>query len=149
MNQLSWFANEPAAIMKYYVDSTEQLVTEIFVKNIRVSVSFYQRLGFQLLRDGGDFVELTWEEHRLFLAEISAVHDAELKPTDLHSSGIYPVANVRVMVADVDSYWSMVQQMGARVILPIADRYYGLRDFTIADPDGFGVRFASRLNDGV
>jgi hypothetical protein len=30
-------------------------------------------------------------------------------------------------------------------VTAIGDRYYGLRDFTIADPDGFGVRFASPL----
>jgi len=36
-------------------------------------------------------------------------------------------------------------ELGARVIDPIAERYYGLRDFTIADPDGFGIRFATRL----
>jgi len=29
--------------------------------------------------------------------------------------------------------------------VPLGDRYYGLRDFTLADPDGFGVRFASML----
>ena len=37
--------------------------------------------------------------------------------------------------------WSLL----ARIVVPIANRYYGLRDFTIADPDGFGVRFASDL----
>jgi uncharacterized glyoxalase superfamily protein PhnB len=49
------------------------------------------------------------------------------------------------MVSDVDEYWKRVNEMGARIIVPLADRYYGLRDFTIADPDGFGVRFASVL----
>src|SRR5437588_535372 len=43
------------------------------VRDMRSSVEFYRRLGFELLRDGGDFVELTWEDHRLFLAEPSAV----------------------------------------------------------------------------
>jgi hypothetical protein len=33
------------------------------------------------------------------------------------------------------------------VLAPIGDRDYGLRDFTILDPDGFGQRFASLLND--
>jgi uncharacterized glyoxalase superfamily protein PhnB len=37
--------------------------------------------------------------------------------------------------------------MGARIIVPIADRYYGLRDFIIADPNGFGVRFATALEE--
>ena len=129
--------------MSRYVDSTEQLVTEILVRDIERSVEFYSRLGFALLRDGGDFVEMTWEDHRLFLAELSAFPDtggaAEATPPR------FPVANVRVMVANVDDYWKLANDIGAQVIIPIGDRYYGLRDFTIADPDGFGVRFASLL----
>jgi catechol 2,3-dioxygenase-like lactoylglutathione lyase family enzyme len=129
--------------MSRYVDSTEQLVTEIVVRDIGRSVEFYERLGFQLLRDGGDFVELTWEDHRLFLAELSAFRDApDAAPV---TPPPFPLANVRVMVSDVDEYWKRVNEMGARIIVPLADRYYGLRDFTIADPDGFGVRFASVL----
>jgi catechol 2,3-dioxygenase-like lactoylglutathione lyase family enzyme len=129
--------------MSKYVDSTEQLVTEIMVKDIRHSTNFYRLLGFQLLRDGGDFVELAWEDHRLFLAEISAVHDLPELP--LQPAPAFPSANVRVMVRDVDHYWKIANDIGAKIIVPIADRYYGLRDFTIADPDGFGIRFASNL----
>ena len=61
--------------MGRYVDPTEQLVTEIVVRDIRRSIEFYRFLRFELLRDGGDFVELTWEDHRLFLAELSAFHE--------------------------------------------------------------------------
>lgn len=129
--------------MNRYVDPTEQLVTEIVVKDIRRSIDFYRQLGFELLRDGGDFVELTWENHRLFLAEISAFPDAHgAEPPQVPP---LPLANVRVMVRDVDEYWKVVNEIGARIIIPLADRYYGLRDFTVADPDGFGVRFASML----
>jgi catechol 2,3-dioxygenase-like lactoylglutathione lyase family enzyme len=53
--------------MNRYVDPTEQLVTEIMVRDIKHSTVFYRRLGFALLRDGGSFVELTWEEHQLLL----------------------------------------------------------------------------------
>ncbi|MGH7899727.1 MAG: VOC family protein [Candidatus Binatia bacterium] len=126
------------------VDSTEQLVTEIVVSDIKRSVEFYRALGFELLRDGGDFVELTWEDHRLFLAELSAFHGVE--HPEPPPSPAFPPANVRVMVRDVDHHWRVANQLGARVVVPIADRYYGLRDFTIADPDGFGVRFASQLD---
>ena len=49
------------------------------------------------------------------------------------------------MVPDVDRYWTLCQEMQARIVAPIGNRYYGLRDFTVADPDGYGVRFASRL----
>ena len=129
--------------MSVYVDPREQLVTEIVVRDIRRSVDFYSRLGFELLRDGGDFVELTWEDHRLFVAELSAFH--EVHDVELPAPPKFPLANVRVMVPNVDEYWKLANEIGARIIVPIADRYYDLRDFIIADPDGFGVRFASML----
>ena len=133
--------------MSPYVDPTEQLVTEIVVKDIKSSVAFYRRLGFDVLRDGGDFVELTWEDHRLFLAEVSAFRDAT--SASLVTPPPFPLANIRVMVPNVDEYWKLVNEIGAHIIIPIADRYYGLRDFTIADLDGFGVRFASLLQSEV
>ena len=129
--------------MNRYVDSTEQLVTEIVVSDIRRSTEFYRRLGFSLLRDGGDFVELTWDNHRLFLAERSAFRDVD--HGEVPAPPRFPLANIRVMVPKVDDHWELANQIGARIIAPIADRYYGLRDFIIADPDGFGVRFASIL----
>ena len=129
--------------MSSYVDPTEQLVTEIVVRNIRRSTDFYCRLGFRLLRDGGDFVELTWEDHRLFLAELSAFRQVDR--LELPTPPPFPLANVRVMVSDVDHHWRLANDIGVRIIIPLADRYYGLRDFTVADPDGFGIRFASVL----
>ncbi len=123
--------------MNRYVDPTEQLVTEIFVRDIRKSTAFYRRLGFGLVRDDGDFVELAWEGHRLFLDE---------RP-DMGPVPDTVQANVRVMVPDVDRYWELAREMGARVLAPIQDKSYGLRDFVIADPDGFAVRLATRLED--
>jgi len=123
--------------MERYVDPTQQLVTEIFVRDIEKSTAFYRRLGFALVRDDGDFVELTWEGHLLFLderADMGPVPDATQ-------------ANIRVMVPDVDRYWDLAAEIGARVLAPIEDKYYGLRDFAIADPDGFAVRFATRLEE--
>ena len=129
--------------MSDYVHPTEQLVTEIVVRDMRRSAAFYRALGFELLRDGGDFMELTWEDHRLFLAELSAFHD--VNGVDVPARPAFPSANVRVMVPSVDDYWKLANEIGAPVVVPIADRYYGLRDFLIADPDGFGVRFATIL----
>jgi catechol 2,3-dioxygenase-like lactoylglutathione lyase family enzyme len=117
------------------VDSTEQLVVELFVRDLRRSVAFYRALGFDLREEKATFAALVWEDHRLFLDQRDNLPQA---PTT-------PVMNVRVMVPDVDRVWQRVRELGLRVIAPIADRPYQLRDFTIADPDGFGVRFGSRL----
>jgi catechol 2,3-dioxygenase-like lactoylglutathione lyase family enzyme len=119
-----------------YVPSTEQLVVEVYVRDLQRSIGFYRALGFEVQSAEPDFVELAWENHRFFL---------ESRP-DLPASFEHPQANARIMVPDVDRYWDIALQLGARVIKPIADRYYGLRDFTIADPDGFGLRFGTSLS---
>jgi catechol 2,3-dioxygenase-like lactoylglutathione lyase family enzyme len=129
--------------MATYVSPIHQLVTEIVVRDIRRSTEFYRHLRFEFLRDGGGFAELAWEEHRLFLAELSAFRD--VRQVELPAVPAFPLANVRVMVPNVDDYWKRANEIGARIVIPIADRYYGLRDFLIADPDGFGVRFAGPL----
>jgi len=131
--------------MNRYVPAAEQLVTEIVVRDIKRSTEFYRRLGFDLLRDDGEFVELTWEDHRLFLAELSAFHLTE--HVQLPNPPKFPLASIRVMVPDVDHHWKRVNEIGAPIVIPISDRYYGLRDFTIADPDGFGIRFATVLQE--
>jgi catechol 2,3-dioxygenase-like lactoylglutathione lyase family enzyme len=120
--------------MTNYVPSVEQLVVEIFVRDARRSKSFYAQLGFHIAEDRGTFVVLTWEGHELFLDERPNL-----------SASITPQANVRVMVSDVDACWDRARGMNATVLASIADREYGLRDFTILDPDGFGIRFGSRL----
>ncbi len=49
------------------------------------------------------------------------------------------------MVPDVDALWRRARSVDAPISAPIGDRDYGLRDFTVQDPDGFGLRFASWL----
>lgn len=120
-----------------YVPATEQLVVEIYVRNLDRAVDFYRSLGFEIPGRKAGFAVVTREGHRLFLDEQP---DVEPPPS--------PQANVRVMVPDVDAWWRRATGMGARVLAPVADRDYGLRDFTIADPDGFGIRFATRI-EGV
>lgn len=129
--------------MTPYVPSTEQLVTEIVVRNLRRSAEFYCGLGFQVVRDDGDFMILSWEGHHLFLGELASFHDHEVDSVDLGDPPAFPAAYLRIMVPDVDRYWTIARDAGARVLVPIATRYYGIRDFIVSDPDGFGVRFAS------
>jgi catechol 2,3-dioxygenase-like lactoylglutathione lyase family enzyme len=117
-----------------YVPATEQLVVEVFVRSLARAIDFYRALGFQLVSRKDGFATVAGEEHELFLDE---------RPH--HVPPPTPLANVRVMVPDVDAWWQRAVGMGARVVTPIADRDYGLRDFTIADPDGFGVRFGTRI----
>lgn len=124
-----------APALATYVHATEQLVTEILVRSLATSIDFYTRFGFAVLRTEPTFAELAWEGHRLFLDQ---------RP-DLPPPPSTPQANMRIRVPEVDAFWAAARLLDLPVVQPIADREYGLRDFTILDPDGFGVRFASRL----
>ncbi|HYM70305.1 MAG TPA: VOC family protein [bacterium] len=121
--------------MARYVDPTEQLVVEIFTRDLQKSMGFYRQIGFELISADATFATLTWEGHRLFIEELP-----QLPPVPE-----FPQANMRIMVPNVDAYWTLVNEMSVRIIKPVDDRDYGLRDFTIVDPDGFGVRFGTRL----
>jgi catechol 2,3-dioxygenase-like lactoylglutathione lyase family enzyme len=119
-----------------YADPTTQLVVEVPVRDLKASLDFYRDLGFDVVRENADFAVLAWEGHQLFL-----VHQPDLQPL------AFGHANVRVMVPDVDRRWEAARVKGLRILVPIDDRDYGLRDFTLADPDGFGVRFGTWLHD--
>ena len=112
----------------------EQLIVEVFVRDMARSKEFYRSLGFVVAEDRGAFVILTWNGLSLFLDE-----KPNLPPATTTR------VNLRIMVADVDEHWRLAQTVGAPVFAPIGDREYGLRDFIILDPDGFGLRFASPI----
>ena len=113
----------------------DQLIFELYVRDLDAAVSFFQQFGFGIHRREGNFAELIWGPARLFLEETERAPALDGQV----------VGNVRVMVPNVDRYWDLAQRLGLPVILPIQDRYYGLRDFTVAGPDGIGLRFATWL----
>lgn len=121
--------------MNTYVPANEQLAVEIYVRDLRLSLAFYQRLGFKLLRQEPDFAELAWEDSRLMLEEFK----------QMPSPPLFPLANIRVMVPNVDDYRQLAKEIGARIFRELGDRDYGLRDFTLVGPDGIGIRFATEL----
>jgi len=112
----------------------DQLVLELYTRSISASVAFYEQFGFRVLHADPTFVELGWDRAQIYLEEL-----ADAPPPNGRLVG-----NIRVLVPDVDRYWTLAQELGCTVVKPIADREYGLRDFTIAGPDGVGLRFASR-----
>jgi catechol 2,3-dioxygenase-like lactoylglutathione lyase family enzyme len=123
--------------MPAYVSPQEQLMVEVYVRNLQTSSAFYRRWGFEVVSQEGTFMEMRWESVPFALKELP-----EAPPPLPH-----PVGTLRIMVPDVDAYWRLAQQMGVTVLWPLANQAYGLRDFAIAGPDGVGLCFATRLAD--
>lgn len=115
----------------------DQLVLELFVRDFARSLSFYRALGFEVEREEEDFAVLRFEGCGFLLQGSRKLGDVPARPA----------ANVRILVDDVDARWETARSLNAPVFVPIGDRDYGLRDFIVLDPDGFGVRFASPISD--
>jgi catechol 2,3-dioxygenase-like lactoylglutathione lyase family enzyme len=133
--------SEPSATLATIAQSTEpngselgaQGVVEIVSVDLQKMLSFYVSLGFRIERRSGSFAVVSGFGVRLFLAENA---DA---PTGKRW------ANIRILVPDVDLIWDLVGAAGLERSNMIADRPYGLRDFLVADPSGFEIRFAQLL----
>lgn len=115
-------------------ENQSQGVVEIVGHDLDALLDFYLSIGFQLERRSGDFAVVHWQGTRLFLAQNP---DASVREC---------WSSIRIMVEDVDALWRESHRLGLRVGNPIADRPYGLRDFVVVDPAGFGLRFAQALD---
>jgi len=111
----------------------EQLVTALYVQDLKKSRDFYQSLGFKLNRQDRNFTELEWDGALLFLVEMP----------DAPTSPIQPVGNIRILVSNVDEHWERCKRLGVEILRPIETRDYGLRDFLVGGPDGLSIRFAT------
>lgn len=121
-------------MMKPEVAETEsQGVLEIVGPDLDALAGFYLSMGFELERRSGDFVVLHWQGMRLFLAG-----NPDAQVTECWRS-------MRIMVDDVDALWRRANRLQLEIGNPIGDRSYGLRDFVIVDPTGFGLRFAQAI----
>jgi len=119
------------------VNPEDQLVVALYVQDMGEAISFFGGLGFAVIRDEGTFVELRWDKNPLFLVAMEAT-----SAPPPHRFG-----DLRILVPNVDHYWELAREQGLRIVRPIENRGYGLRDFIISGPAGVAIRFATRLVD--
>ena len=115
-------------------ENEAQGVVEIVGPDLDTLLGFYLSIGFELERRTGDFAVVHWQGTRLFLA---CNPDAPVSEC---------WRSLRILVADVNAMWDKANRLQLRIGTVIDDRPYGLRDFVIVDPAGFGLRFAQALS---
>lgn len=114
-------------------ETQSQGVVEIVGPDLEALLGFYLSMGFELERRNGDFAVVHWQGTRLFLAG----------NPDAPVTGCW--RSLRIMVDNVDAKWDQAKRLRLEINNPIADRPYGLRDFVLKDPAGFGLRFAQAI----
>ena len=132
---------------------TPPLVPELDVADLDPSLAVYTTvLGFSChaSRPEERFAYLIRERVHLMLEEAAGpgrrFHTAPLEHP--FGRGI----NLQIKVADVDALYADVQRSSLGVVIPLEERWYrqnrteaGHRQFVVADPDGYLLRFFSFL----
>ena len=119
-----------------------KVAPEFFVRDVGAAVRFYvEKLGFVVLRQEPVFAVVALGDAHVLLAHESIAADLEQLATTTRGAGV----NVRIMVDNVDAVYERAKANGVRIVHDIADRPYGLRDFILADEDGFMLRFAQAI----
>jgi uncharacterized glyoxalase superfamily protein PhnB len=109
-------------------------VSPIFqVANLQRGIDFYTKvMAFEL--------GWTWgtppDRASLCRDSVEITLEVESQPRTSH---------VYVQVDGVDAYFAKVTAGGARVVHPLADRVYGMRDGRVADPDGNHIALGQAL----
>jgi predicted enzyme related to lactoylglutathione lyase len=121
------------------------LRVELFVDDVERSASFYARvLGFVREHESSGYVAMRRGEVRIGIggaADLAAHHYFDA-PSLRGRKGIG--VELVIEVEDVESACRMVMAASHPVLAPLQDRPWGLRDFRIADPDGYYLRITSR-----
>jgi uncharacterized glyoxalase superfamily protein PhnB len=132
-----------------FTDVTPNLI----VADIERSLAFYRDvLGFSVVATVPDaapfvFVMLQRDTVQVFLNTSGSVKDS------LPQLAARPIGGTNTMFIDVqaastaegiDALFDSVQAQ-ARVVMPLKDQFYGMREFGIEDPDGYVIFVAQRI----
>ena len=108
------------------------------VKDLKVEADYYlDQLGF--VRDftapGWEF--LSFGEFKVMLGECADEMTAE--ETGNHSWFAH------ALIENVDEVYAEFIERGARILTPIGDRPWGIRDFSVVTPDGHRITFGQSM----
>lgn len=118
----------------------------LITNDINRSLVFYRDvLGFSVtttVPDQGPFV-FVWlqkDDVSIFLNDAAAVlKETPLAPLTVGQSGVA----IFVVMEGIADLWDQVRDRAA-VVLALKDQWYGMTEFSVADPDGYVITFAER-----
>jgi len=113
----------------------EMLAPELQVSSLDRSIDFYRRaFGFEVSWCVGEPPELAalCRDNAEFTLRVVAA------PTPIH---------VYFTVVGVDASYATALAEGARELVPLEDRWYGMRDGRVADPDGNQIGLGESLEN--
>ncbi len=123
------------------------------VDDIARSMDYYERvLGFKkglaLPGEGGKLmhgeVHMADEIHLMFMPP-GPVAQKQLAGGGPKGAGV--ILYLDLGDQDIDRYYEDVKRAGAKFVEEITDQFWGDRNFTIEDPDGYVLTFSKHVRD--
>jgi catechol 2,3-dioxygenase-like lactoylglutathione lyase family enzyme len=123
----------------------------LFTAHVDRSVAFYRDvLGFSVVTTVPDaapfvFVLLQRDDVSLYVNDRSTVEKDAPDSAAAMASVVVGRSGVAIFihVQGIDELWESVH-LQAPVVMPLITQWYGMTEFTVADPDGYIVTFAER-----
>ncbi|MDP9238035.1 MAG: VOC family protein [Chloroflexota bacterium] len=118
---------------------------ELFVDDVERSATFYERvLGFAREHESPGYVAIRRGDVRIGIGAANGLPPQHY--FDAPSFGGRKGIGVELVIEvdDVESACRAVVEAGHPIVTPLGNRSWGLRDFRIADPDGYYLRITSR-----
>lgn len=112
---------------------------EIFVADLDRTVTFYERLGFELT--GRSDARPRYAAFRLGHARVGA---AEADPVDPALRAVPIGTEIVLEVDNIGGERDRLVDAGVDLATDLQRRPWGLEDFRLSDPDGYYYRFTSR-----
>jgi lactoylglutathione lyase len=133
------------------MDHEAVLRLELFVEDMAASISFYTRvLAVEVVRhELEDYAGLRWGNAVLSIGPVAKLpEEGGYFGRDISSHRRGLGVEIVLEVNDVEEWHARVGTSGHPSLEPLQNRPWGLRDFKIADPDGYYLRITSGPADG-
>ena len=66
---------------------------------------------------------------------------------EVHAAGVGVILYFDLGEHDIDRYFQEVKKAGAKFVEEIKDQFWGDRNFTVEDPDGYILTFSKHVKD--
>ncbi|MGD9116550.1 MAG: VOC family protein [Dehalococcoidia bacterium] len=115
------------------------------VRDMKKTLDFYTRhLGFDLKMcfptpDNPQYADIIKDGMVIMFVPAEA-HGLDAK--EKLGAGVYFYLHID---GDIDKYYNELKQKGVRIAVDIKDEPFGVRDFTVEDPDGYKLVFNQTL----
>lgn len=122
---------------------------ELFVSDVERTIAFYERFGFAVARRWEDWARMVHPAGAAIVlqGDAHAVAGPHYFTPTIGRTPRGTGVEIVVEVPEVDALYELAIRDGLGVVRELVDRPWGARDFRVADPDGYFIRFTTPLRD--